>query len=74
MYIVDVSIGELIKRTGDGVMAIFGLNGVKKKAHATRAVFCALAMIAWARQNGYNLRVGLASGAVGSGILLIFRY
>lgn len=75
--------GELVKRTGDGIIAMFGLEG-KASKHADRAVYhnsysiififfdlwsyCSLAMMNWCNENGYNMRIGIASGDVGSGI------
>jgi class 3 adenylate cyclase/PAS domain-containing protein len=59
--------GELVKRTGDGVIIMFGLEG-KASKHADRAVYCSMAMMNWAEQNGYNMRIGISTGDVGSGV------
>lgn len=59
--------GELVKRTGDGVIIMFGLEG-KANKHADRAVYCSIAMMNWAEQNGYIMRIGISTGDVGSGV------
>merc|ERR1711988_476615 len=66
--IIPTFSGEVVKRTGDGVIAIFGLSTLSQKDHAKRAVLTALAILSWCRKNCYNIRIGISSGDVGSGI------
>lgn len=59
--------GELVKRTGDGAMAVFGLGDLSDRA-ALHATAFAVALQLWAHENKYQLRVGVASGPVGCGV------
>eukprot|EP00026_Physarum_polycephalum_P003349 Phypoly_transcript_03359.p1 GENE.Phypoly_transcript_03359~~Phypoly_transcript_03359.p1 ORF type:complete len:770 (+),score=163.92 Phypoly_transcript_03359:74-2383(+) len=59
--------GELVKRTGDGIIAMFGIEG-KASKHADRAIYACMSMLQWAEENEYKMRVGVATGDVGSGI------